>query len=72
MASAAQGPLRGGAVRAHRARVWGGAVEVGMGRWAVAWGFKGEGRGLGVRAQEGELAGDLGMMGERGMRGGGG
>ena len=43
--------------------VWGGAVEVGMGRRAAAWGFKGEGQGLGVRARDGKLAGDLGVMG---------
>jgi hypothetical protein len=43
-----------------------------MGRRAAAWGFKGEGQGLGVRARDGELVGDLGVTGERGMRGGGG
>jgi hypothetical protein len=66
--SAAQGRLHGGAVRARWASVWGGAIEVGMGRRAAAWGFKGEGQGLGVRARDEELAGDLGVTGERGTR----
>ena len=40
-----------------------------MGRRGRGVGVKGEGQGLGVRARDGELAGDLGVMGERGMRG---
>ena len=40
-----------------------------MGRRGRAWGFKGEGQGLGVRPQDGELAGDLSVTGERGTQG---
>ena len=70
VSTAAQRALRGGATRGRRLGF--GAVVVKESRVrGRSWGrFKERFGDLGVRALDRELAGDLGVTGERGMRGG--